>query len=333
MINNIDREGQDYMRYAEKLCRKIKCCRIPYSPEAAIWIRQAQVYYSIIRWHEGKIQNKGNLKKAARRCNIQNLLGMSMAKVLLRVEECQRECKFYQKHGRWFRNKHLAKRMQLAQECNDEEAFKKIGDIITREKQHSFWRGLNFITGKKRTHSATSVQVEVQPGILSESSTKDTVEDAIFRKVHDKRHTQAKEAPICNGKLFGNFGYMANTPASKAILDGTYQPPPNSDQAMAELFDEIVAIRRILPKDSASAVILPKQWKRYWAVVNEETSLSESGLHFGHYIVGCKSEIVAHYHAAQVSVVLAHAIQLERWSRGLSVMLEKTLGVTLVSKL
>ncbi len=164
-------------------------------------------------------------------------------------------------------------------------------------------------------------------------STKDTVKDAIFRKVHDKRYTQAKEAPICSGKLFGNFGYVANTLASKAVLDGTYQPPPDSDQATAELFDEIATIRRIVPKDLASAVISPKQWKRYWAVVNKETLSSESGLHFGHYIVGCKSEIVAHYHAAQVSVVLAHAIQLERWLRGLSVMLEKTLGVMLVSKL
>jgi hypothetical protein len=34
-----------------------------------------------------------------------------------------------------------------------------------------------------------------------------------------------------------------------------------------------------------------------------------------------------------VTVVIAHAIQLERWSRGLSVMLEKTIGVTLVTKL
>ncbi len=126
---------------------------------------------------------------------------------------------------------------------------------------------------------------------------------------------------------------MTNTLASKAVLDGTYQPPPNSDQAKVELFDKIAAIRWIVPKDSASLVISLEQWKRYWAVVNKETWSSESGLHFGHYIVGCKSEIVAHYHAARVSVVLAHAIQLERWSRGLSVMLEKTLGVMLVSKL
>jgi hypothetical protein len=96
------------------------------------------VYYSIIRWHEGKIQNKGNLKRAARRCNIQNLLGMSMTEVLLRVEECKQECKFYQEYGRRFQNKHLAERMQLAQERNDEEVFKKIRDIITREKQRLF---------------------------------------------------------------------------------------------------------------------------------------------------------------------------------------------------
>ncbi len=68
-------------------------------------------------------------------------------------------------------------------------------------------------------------------------------------------------------------------------------------------------------------------------IVNEETLSSESWLHFGCYIVGCNSNIVVHYHAARVSVILAHAIQLKRWSRGLSVMLEKTLGITLVSKL
>ena len=126
---------------------------------------------------------------------------------------------------------------------------------------------------------------------------------------------------------------MANTPASKAVLDGTYHPPADSDRATTELFSEIASIRRIVLKDSASPVISPEQWMQYLAAMNEETLSSESGLHFGHYIVGSKSDIVAHYHAARVLVVLAHAIQLERWSRKLSVMLEKTLGVTLVSKL
>ncbi len=77
------------MIHAEKACRKIKSCHKPYSPEASIWIWRAQVYYSIIHWHKGQIWNKGNLKRAVRRCNIQNPMGMSMAEVLLRVEECK----------------------------------------------------------------------------------------------------------------------------------------------------------------------------------------------------------------------------------------------------
>ncbi len=105
------------------------------------------------------------------------------------------------------------------------------------------------------------------------------------------------------------------------------------DLATKELFDKIAAIRKMIPKNSVSIVITPAQWKQYWAVVNEETLLSKSGLHFGHYIVGSKSKVIVHYHAAQVTVVLAHTIQLEFWSQGLSVMLEKTLGVTLVTKL
>ncbi len=67
--------------------------------------------------------------------------------------------------------------------------------------------------------------------------------------------------------------------------------------------------------------------------MNEQMLSSESGLHFGHYKVGSKSDIISHYHAVRVTVTLAHAIQLEQWSQGLLVMLEKTLGVTLVTKL
>ncbi len=36
----IDEEGKEYMRRAEKICQKIKCCCIPFSPEAAIWIQR-----------------------------------------------------------------------------------------------------------------------------------------------------------------------------------------------------------------------------------------------------------------------------------------------------
>ncbi len=109
--------------------------------------------------------------------------------------------------------------------------------------------------------------------------------------------------------------------------------PTDLDSATKELFTEFAATRKLIPANLVSITITSRRWAQYWKVLNKETSSSESGLHFGHYKAGSKSDIILHYHAVQVMVTLAHAIQLERWSRGLSVMLEKTLGVTLVTKL
>jgi hypothetical protein len=70
----INRVGKEFMMPAEKVYRKIKCCRFPYLPEASIWIRCAQVYYSLLKYHKGNVKNIDNLKRVARRCNILNPL-------------------------------------------------------------------------------------------------------------------------------------------------------------------------------------------------------------------------------------------------------------------
>jgi hypothetical protein len=154
--------------------------------------------------------------------------------------------------------------MRLAQERNNEEVFKKNrgnhpkGETVFVLETFE----LGYVTGKKRTGSAMLVQVEEQLGLVSESTTKDTVEAAIFREVHDKCYTLAKEALICSRRPFDDFGYVANSPAARAVLDGTYQAPEGSDIATKELFDEVAAIRRLIPKDSVPTIITPDQWKR-----------------------------------------------------------------------
>ncbi len=51
----IDNKGKAYMQQAEKICRKIKCRCIAFSPEAAIWIRHVILYYALLQYHKGKI--------------------------------------------------------------------------------------------------------------------------------------------------------------------------------------------------------------------------------------------------------------------------------------
>ena len=138
-LDKIDQERKDYMLNAEKKCRRIKSGRIPYSPESSIWIRRSQVYRSLLRYHAGKIRNRGNLKRAARRCKIVNLFGLSLQEIRLRLRVCKEKCKYFRRHGKKYRSKHLHERLKKAQDRADDEAEKRILAIIQREKDRSFW--------------------------------------------------------------------------------------------------------------------------------------------------------------------------------------------------
>jgi hypothetical protein len=97
-------------------------------------------------------------------------------------------------------------------------------------------------------------------GSIMEHTTQESVERIIFSEVHKKRYTLAGEAPIFNRELFQDFGYRANTPASRVVLDGTYVAPLTSGKATRDLSAEIAAIRCLIPANSVPIIITPEQW-------------------------------------------------------------------------
>ncbi len=164
-------------------------------------------------------------------------------------------------------------------------------------------------------------------------NTEEAVQEAIFNEVHRKRYNLAEEAPICQGALRCQFGYSATSPTARSVLDGTYKFPPDMDASTRELFEEIAHIRGMVPSDSVNGLTSRERWQQRWKKVKEDTSSSQSGLHFGHYIAGTDCDYISQFHALRVSLALKKGIALERWSKGLSVMLEKMFDVRLVSKL
>ena len=140
--------------------------------------------------------------------------------------------------------------------------------------------------------------------------------------IHRKRFFLAETAPICSGALCGQFGYNATSRTAKAILDGTYKFPPNFDQATKEILLECVRIRVMIPINSLNMLITKEEWKQQWRGRRESTSSSELGLHFGHSIAGIASDHISYFHALKASLIIRRGVVLDRWARGLSVMLE-----------
>jgi len=333
-LSKLDQEGEAYMQHGEKKWRRLKSGRIPFSPEASLWIRQCQVYRSFLRWHNGKLRNYGNLCRTARQCQINAPFQLTVDEIKLRMSICKEKCDYFRKHGQRHRRQHLTNCLKAVQEREDDTAERNILTIIKQEKDKAFWHRLNYALRKHVCgRSVRTVQVEDGAGGVLEFDTEEAVQEAIFNEVHRKRHNLAEEAPICQGALRGQFGYTATSPTAQSVLDGTYKFPSEMDAATRELFDEIAHIRGMVPSDSVNGLISRERWQQRWKKVKEDTSSSQSGLHFGHYIAGTDCNDISQFHALRVLLTLKKGIVLERWSKGLSIMLEKMFGVRLVSKL
>ncbi len=107
-LNKLDKQSKDLMTNAEKKCRKIKSGRIPFSPNAALWIRRTQVYQSLLCYHNGQIRNRGNLKQMARHCSIPNCFAITVKEVSLCLKVCMEKCNYFRKHGKQHQRKHLS---------------------------------------------------------------------------------------------------------------------------------------------------------------------------------------------------------------------------------
>ncbi len=224
-------------------------------------------------------------------------------------------------------------RLNIAKDKEDEEAARQILAIIQQEKDKQFWRRMSFALGKQQGGTCFWVQVEHEDGTTEDHSSQTEVQEAIWDNIHRKSFHLAESAPLCQEPLRGTFGYNAICDTSKQILDGTYDFPWDFDEATKEILQECALIRLRIPADSINTLITKEGWQNHWGNAKEETSSTISGRHFSHYKAGLRSDYISHLQSLLASLVIKKGIILDRWSQGLSVMLEKTFGCALITKL
>ena len=71
----------------------------------------------------------------------------------------------------------------------------------------------------------------------------------------------------------------------------------------------------------------------FWSQVKERTLSSISTIHYGHYKACAKLDKISNFLAKKVTLIARTGCPPNRWSYGLTVMLEKIAGLALVNKL
>ena len=200
--------------------------------------------------------------------------------------------------------------------------------ILRTEESRRCWRAINTSRGKKPQNGISAVDVNIN-GTWTRITKQDEVENAIMKN-NSARFNLTVETPLMQPSVTANLGYLADSSLAQEILDGKYEPNEDLDP-YTNTFLSYIGTRQALP--TLPAAITADDFKSYWKAARERTASSLSGRHFGHYKAAATSPFLCNIHASFQSAASQYGIYMSRWTKGLTVMLEKVENVIRVDKL
>jgi hypothetical protein len=151
---------------------------------------------------------------------------------------------------------------------------------------------------------------------VKEYKVQEDVEQAIQREC-EVRFSLAHSAPIMTTLLGERLRYLLDEALARSIITGMYDIPSDMDPATKLILEEIGKLGiKIVNGEGSKIVITSEDFKRFWRKVKEFTSLSMSGVHYGHYKAAIQDTLSTEILAQQLTVIARSGIPLENWSIG-----------------
>ena len=96
---------------------------------------------------------------------------------------------------------------------------------------------------------------------------------------------------------------------------------------MVIILNEISRIWRLMGDAEVSIIITKGDFEHYWRRAKKLTASSFLGRHFGYYTAAAHSDLLSEAHTRHLARITKAGTTPSRWSKGLSVVLEKIVGV------
>jgi len=152
--------------------------------------------------------------------------------------------------------------------------------------------------------------------------TKERIEEVLLPVNKAKVHS-SEDTDFLTSLLVEEFGYQGNEQTEKAVLQGTYVPPPSASRCSKLFLKHCVAPPGLpISDDRVSTADHCKGWKR----AKERTSGGRSRITFAMYKAEATDPMLAALDASQRSMGYATGFSFPRWQQGLDIQLLKRSG-------
>jgi hypothetical protein len=230
-MNKFDGEHVQHKVCSEDNCNQFFNGSIDFCPEVQLWIKRRDLYQQLQsinrRLCRGIRVNTTHFIRSCTTADIKDPFLLTDDEVQHRYDACLVRLFELEPVAPMLRVEHLSNCHAEAKARGDRKAMMRIREIKRNERQRRRWGGLNWATKGRRGGAPTAIKVKTPEGDVV-YDTRQEVEEQASRRLTD-RFKLARDAPISQGKLFDDIGYLGDTTATKAILEGTYEFPPDMD--------------------------------------------------------------------------------------------------------
>ena len=133
--------------------------------------------------------------------------------------------------------------------------------------------------------------------------------------------------------LHQDVSLISITEAAEQIFSSTSQYKHDVDPVTIQVLDVFGQVFKDNCAMNFDQGIYGQDYRIYWHNRKEKTSSSYSCLYFGHWIACADSPYLSFLIAKKIELAFRSGSPLQNWLSGLSVILEKVAGVTLVNKI
>jgi hypothetical protein len=319
-MNKFDGEHVQHKVCAEENCNQFYNGSIAFCPEVQLWINRRDLYQQLQsinrRLRHGIRVNITHFERSCVSADIKDPFLLSDDEVQHRYEACLIRLSELDSVAPMLRVEHLSNCHAAAKARGDRKAMMRIREIKRNERSQRRWGGLNWATKSRRGGAPTAIKVKTADGDVV-YDTRQEVEEQAARCLTD-RFKLARDAPISQGKLFDDIGYLGDTTATRAILEGTYEFPPEMDQHTRLLLEEAHRVFSLKSTEEISNFVSTEDFQYFWSHSDEFIQSSYSNIHFGHYKAISHNRYLSSLEAAKLSLAAKTGIPI--WNDGVTAL-------------
>ena len=322
---------QDGRKYADKNCRKLNMGGVPYSVELAQARKTIEMWKAIVSWKKGRKINMKYIKRLENQASSKNSRHCTLAEAKIATAKAFSDYWDIKRKSTELRKSFLQnKAKDLALTLNQEETnvYKQ---LITREQQRSSARKIKYVLQKVLGNGVSKISLLNNEGLWEETTNKKLIEQGCADE-NTNKYRQTQNTPMMQGQLVRDVGYLGNTEAAQAILDGTYMPPPGTNRYTTEFINEL----KYDPNahNNPPLETLPTEdYIQGWKKKKEFTTSGKSGWTFSHSKTCALNKATANFEATMAHIPYVTGYTPLDWQIGVDIMIYKKINLDRVDKL